>query len=283
MSDIESSADIVVITIIPKLERQAILKEFSSKWPAANKRDLPGSTTLLEINTSKNWRPRIAVRAIYEAGNLACAIETTNMLSRFNPRFAFLCGIAGNMNHDKRQLGDVVVSGSYAYKSFTRMSSGKKLESTMPNGPVISRKMFDRASDYFASNFIDFSGSDVRQFLGDCSLPRESESEVGKIFCWDLVLDCDETRRELVASDREYRAVEMEMYGFLRALQAFSDLRRHPIDGLVFRGLSDPASGKSNSDHGKTNWRGYAARNAARCLASFINDLSEDDCMDLNF
>lgn len=283
MNFVESNADIIVVSIIPKLELQAIIKEFSKKWPTAEIKQLPGSTTLFKVTTKKAWVVRIAVRAIYEAGNLNSAIETTNLLARFFPRFAFLCGIAGNLNHDKRKLGDVVVSGSYAYKQYTRMSSGRKLEATMPNGPAISRQMLDKANSHFGSSSIDFSGDDVAGIIDGSSSSAPVEVEVGKIFCWDMVLDCDDTRIELIGSDREYRAVEMELYGFLKSMQAFGDLHNHPIDGLAFRGLSDPASGKGASDGGKKNWRAYSARNAARALADFIDGLAETDAADTRF
>lgn len=277
------TADIVVISILPKLELQAILAEFERQWPSERFQPSQGSTNLIEVATQSGWRPKIAIRAIHDAGNLASAIETTNLLHRFHPRFAFLCGIAGNVNHEKRHLGDVVVSSSYAYRLATRMSEGKRIEWAMPSGPAISRRMHDRAGTFFASNDIDFSGADLKTFFGKAKIHQPAAVEVGKIFCWDMVLDCDETRRELLEIDREYRAVEMEMAGFLKAIAAFSNLKQMPVDGLVFRGLSDPASKKAVTDVSTVKWRPYAARNAARALVQFIHSMSEDDCEDSAF
>lgn len=96
-----------------------------------------------EVATQSGWRPRIAIRAIHDAGNLASAIEKTNLLHRFHPRFAFLCGIAGNVNHEKRHLGDVVVSSSYAYRLATRMSEGKRIEWAMPSAALYLKKPLD--------------------------------------------------------------------------------------------------------------------------------------------
>jgi nucleoside phosphorylase len=278
-----SNADIVVISILPKLELRSILSEFEKRWPKAEISRMAGSTTLFRVKNSKGFEIKIAVRAIHDAGNLSSAIETTNMLSRFFPRFAFLCGIAGNLNHDKRQLGDVVVSSSYTYKAFTRMSANKKLEATYPNGPTISRQFRERAASFFADNEVDLLGPEQKKLLGKAVLKKPNVVESGKIFCWDLVLDCNETRQELITQDREFRAVEMEIYGFLKSIEAFGDLHEHPVHGLAFRGLSDPASGKQSSDASDVDWRKLAALNAARSLAHFIDDLSEEDCVDTRF
>lgn len=266
------------MTILPKIERVEIIKEIKRQWPDTREQAMKEYTSRFEIINANNLPLSIAVKAIYHAGNLECALETTTMLSRFRPALAFLCGIAGNINHDKRKLADVVVSGSYAFKQFTRMSEGKHLESTLPTVPPISRSMQNLAQRIFAENTVDFTGDDIKDYTNghptQLALPK---MEIGKIFCWDLVLDCNATRLELVQEDREYRAVEMELAGFLKAIETYRNFSKRPLDGLAFRGLSDPASGKTTADASDINFRAYAARNAARVMTTFIDKLTEHD------
>lgn len=281
MSD--NMADIAVLTIIPKIELKAILHEVEQKWPTAIKKVAAGSTYLYSVKTSRDWDIKIAIRAIYEAGNLNSALETTSMLSRFRPKFSFLCGIAGNLNHAKCNLGDVIVSGSYAFKAMTRMSEGEEIEYTMPRIPNVSPKMQDLAQRVFFDNEVVFDDKDAQRYLNGHKLDDPTHLEIGKIFCWDLVLDCDSYRRQLIREDREYRAVEMEAAGFFRAIESFEKLYRCPVNGLIFRGLSDDASGKAKSDKSNVQWRGYAARNAARAMVTFIDSLAPEDCRDTSF
>lgn len=280
---INKAVDIVVLSIIPKLELRAILREMDRQWPMATKQVAAGTTYLYSFKNHQEWDMRVAVKAIYEAGNLSSALETTSMLSRFKPKFALLCGIAGNINHNKRNLGDVIVSGSYAFKLPTRMSEGEEIEYTMPRIPNVTPKMQNLAQRIFFENDVLFEDKDSERYLNGHILDDSTHLEIGKIFCWDLVLDCDSFRRSLLKEDREYRAVEMEAAGFFRAIESFNGLSGHDVEGLVFRGLSDPASGKADSDQSNVNWRGYAARNAARAMVTFMDNLSPDDCKDVSF
>ncbi|WP_170421937.1 5'-methylthioadenosine/S-adenosylhomocysteine nucleosidase family protein [Ruegeria arenilitoris] len=280
-------SEIVIVTMLRKVEFSAINDVFKAKWPRASFEELPGSTLFFRANCSSGWSPRVAIRCINGAGNLNAAVETTNMLSRFSPRFAFLCGIAGNIDHQKCRLGDVVVGDGFTFRQYTRVSEGKKLESTDPPVNGFSQHMRDVSHRIVSEIQPELNGHAAETVAGG-SIPHENKCMLGKIFCWDMVLDCNETRAEIHDQDKKLKAVEMEAAGFYQAIDAFKRLRRtkdrdYPLDGVIFRGLSDPASGKKQSDGGSTNWRGLSARNAAVVLADFIDAMHEGDCEAVGF
>ena len=52
-----------------------------------------------------------------------------------------------------------------------------------------------------------------------------------------------------------------------------------PIVGII----ANPASGKGGSDAGAIKWRPISARNAARAMVAFIDNLAEKDCSSSKF
>lgn len=280
-------ADIVILTMLRKVELSAIENVFKQKWPDAAYETLPGSTLFFRASTNNDWNPTIALRCINGAGNLNAAAETTNMLSRFRPRFAFLCGIAGNLNHDKADLGDVIFGDGVTFRQYTRISEGRDLSSTEPTVDGFSQHMRDVLHRIVGDLRTDLNGP-VAQAVSGSNAAHQNKIRTGKIFCWDMVLDCNETRLEIAKQDRELRAVEMEAAGFFKAIDSFKRLLRtpetdFPIDGMIVRGLSDPACGKVLSDSDNVNWRALAARNSALALADFIFEMQEHDCLASGF
>lgn len=237
---------------------------FTQYWPNHVHLNLRGIDYFRVVN-SHGWPLSIAVRATRLKGNLCAAIETSNLLERFKPSFAFLCGIAGNLNHSKHSLGDVVISDRYRYQWYSRMTEGKKLKKSSEERQVRSSRMQDIVNREF------FAVKRANPFRG-------KNPEFGKIFCWDMVLDCDESRQEIIEFDNDLVAVEMESAGFISAVESFNQQRQFNVGPLVFRGLSDPATGKRESDLAPKGYREMAAHNTAEALAYFIDNLKKDDC-----
>lgn len=264
-SEIDTSdVDVVILTILPQLELRVLLEECRSHWRNAKSLHFQG-LDFFKLENQKGFPLTIAVKTTRRKGNLSAAIEISTLLERFKPSFAFLCGIAGNINPLKNSLGDVIISDSCNYQRYTRMSEGRKLEKSVDHASVVSDRMFNIFNREFnrSSSF---------------ELPGDAKFEFGKLFCWDMVLDCEISRAEIVAEDRDVRAVEMESAGFISAVEAYNQSRRVSVGSLVFRGLSDPASSKAGSDADPRNFREIAARNASKALLHLLNQLEKDDC-----
>lgn len=281
-----STAQILVITVIPGVELDSVLAVFKDKYRGGAIINNTGDNAhTIELTNSHGLPLRIAACATEQSGNLSSALETTRNLLRFYPRLAFLCGIAGNMRPDRCELGDVIIPAKIEYRRYNRVSKGERLESTSDTRPIEDavRKRF---TDFITTHPLDLSLNNPYAFAAATALagrgrPRppliEHKGDC-KALCWDMVLDCETTRSRLCNGDNMLRAVEMESEGFFSSLQLVSEKVGYKISGMVFRGLSDLASGKLASDNEITvKWRNYAAWNASRVMVEFINDLREDD------
>ena len=100
----------IIFTMIDDLELPAVLHELNFRCHRATPKPFR-ATYNYEFPNKHNIKLKVKVRSIGQAGNQFAAMETIDALHRFNPRFVFLCGIAGAMRQkDDLKLGDVVVS-----------------------------------------------------------------------------------------------------------------------------------------------------------------------------
>lgn len=247
------AVQIIVITVLPRVELDHILQVFKDKYPGAG--ETPNgdpNTKIIDIVNSRGLPLRIAACATGQSGNLSCAVETIHNVLRFPARFAFLCGIAGNMRPDRRNLGDVIVPNRIEYRRYNRVSKGESLESTSDTRWV-DEYLFERFDEFMKSHQLELARNNPYAYAAGQQMPKKApppvvEYEGCKDLCWDMVLDCEKTRGKICDIDNMIRAVEMEAEGFLSSLKLLSRKLGYGISGMIFRGLSDPASDKQSVD-----------------------------------
>ena len=284
-SDHETAAhDVVhvaIICMISGLELRAIVETLED----AGARRIPtdvgqgfGEYFLVEVRQS--FHLRVMVSCCEHQSNLEVAIRTSEILYRFNPRFSFLCGIAGGLRVDKIPLGDVVADAEVIYRRYSKIGETGEFLPEAVNVPTSSggKALLTR---FFANHRhphrIQSPLNDGATF-GVYTTPE-------KILSWDYVLDHQPTKEALLKNlDRQLAVVETEGAGFLKAVDSYNrNTIRKPwhtgggADAIIVRGISDPAAGKTASDAGAINWRRTAARNAAQTVLLLIRQLEEYD------
>jgi nucleoside phosphorylase len=223
---------------------------------------------------------RLVVACCDGQSNLEAAITTLVVLPRHEPRFAFLCGIAGGMAIDKYRLGDVVVAADVIYRRFSKIKADGSFRPESDNVPA-SHGGRALATRFFARH------PNARKIQSPHNDGELFAVHAEKVLSWDLVLDHAPTKETLLTYiDGQFAVVETEGAGFLKAVasHARNNLERllrggqiGGTDALVVRGISDPAADKAQTDAGVMNWRRIAARNAAQTVLLLLDMLSDHD------
>ena len=274
-------ADIVIICMIPVVELRALREELSRI--SAEKVGYVHTDQKEERYTVSHKNKRktnIVVTCIGAASNLDSAIITLSMLYRYSPRYIFLYGIAGGMQVKKYDRGGVVIGSDIVFRKISKVVDEERYQFEMP--PVETTARGQIMAREFMANIIR-GKPQIRPGRGKSPFKVCHE----KIFCWDLVLDSEKVRDQLVETvDRQLSVVEMEAAGFFKAIhhyrkyfieKPFMITKNGSVDGLVIRGISDYAAKKLDSDAEKMPWRDIAADNAAYILMQIIGSITEED------
>ncbi|MGH2496779.1 MAG: hypothetical protein ACRDIV_18915 [Ktedonobacteraceae bacterium] len=194
------------------------------------------------------------------AGNVSAAIEVERALQYLKPDLALFVGVAGGIKEDV-QLGDVVVAKKiYGYES------GKVADTfqTRPEVGNSSYRLIKRAE-------VERNSTAWLRWLGGPIPDPSPRVFVAPIAAGEKVLAStkSEIRERLHANYNDALAIEMEGYGFLKAVYA----NQH-VQALVIRGISDLIDNKSEAD--AANFQEVAARHAAAFAFEMLAKLDED-------
>lgn len=197
-------------------------------------------------------------------GNERAALETERAIQALDPALVLFVGIAGGMKDDVR-LGDVVVP--YKVYTYDYGKDGNRFHSR-PEAPEPSYRAFQRA----LSIGRDSAWHETIRLPAGVALhknaPRVSMKAIaagGKV-----VAGLESRTADLIREHfSDAVAVEMEGYGFLRALHA------HPHrQALIIRGVSDLVDHKDATD--AQGWQPIAAANAAGFTFAFLSRFSPE-------
>lgn len=236
--------------------------------------------TLNESNTYDVVLRKCADRSNGPAGN---AVAET--IRQFRPAFLFLVGIAGGVcGRDDLALGDVVIADYVEYYEVQKLFESKQLMRRVP---------YDHPSAYLRTSFAEpviESFSSPAEWVSKISHPRPQPgypTEVIKRRGYDhpmaivgnlaagekLLSDTKSNYQQTVLQSLDKAlAIEMEAYGFLRAVFESRGSRHYNPQALIIRGISDPVNSDENggeagehpnADELRKEWRSYAADAAA--------------------
>ena len=248
----DGSIDFALLTAI-EVERQAVCAALGL-----------GDDQRVKRGSRVYWRGRLPLKSgeFYEVvvaqspdmANVDAALLTSDMLHDWKPGAALMVGIAASTKPGEVKLGDVVVGADvYYYERGKVTPSGTKPEPKMvPADATLWSNVTalpDLPADLLAHRP---DGADDR--------PRV---HFGVIASGEKVLADEAARDQIAAGHRKILAIEMEGYGFSKAVWQSFDRVRH----LVIRSICD------DGDPAKDDrWHGYAAATAAAYAKHFLFD-----------
>lgn len=219
---------VVILTAIP-VEYQAV------RWHLQDIREVvheQGTVYEQGIFLTKDNACEVGIARI-SMGNVQCAAEAERAMTYFAPRFAFFVGVAGGLKDVK--LGDVVAATKvYAYESGKEELRFRPRPEAEPSAYALLQRAQMEA---IRSTWLQRCGETIPY--------PQPQAVVAPIAAGEKVqASTRSTTYKLIKETYgDAVAVEMEGYGFLRALHA------HPrVGGLVIRGISDLIDGKSEAD-----------------------------------
>jgi nucleoside phosphorylase len=288
--------DIIVLTALPE-EFSTVEDTFSKNGITLHRMGTDG-TYFAKIKIRGNLHT-VVVKSSIGMGNITAAAATASALAQYHPALAIFIGIGAVMDVDKYRLGDVVIVDGIQSKSFQKITDRKRgtplgaslqpygtkyalrmaTPEFLPQVPKTSRlltaKHWRGIDGKFASPAIDADlirgfGRTLRPTDRNCKCVREM------VFSWDLVLDSDDFRNEILSQEGKLAAVDMESLGFFSVIEGYNHGDGF-VDAVAFRGLSDYATNKANTDGSAVDWRRVAGANAANAAYDFLQAVNFSD------
>jgi len=251
----ESSIDTIDFAILTaiEVERRAVCRTFGL---TDEHRCRKGSRVYwrggLELNTGETYE--LVVAQAPDAANIDAALLTNDLLRDWEPGAILLVGIAATADPKKVRLGDIVVGSEVFYYERGKVT---------PTGAKPEPKIISADSTLWAnvSTLPDWKPRNLP------ARPDGTEDHPGVFFgviaSGEKVIADAVAREELTKAHRKILAIEMEGYGFSRAVwQSFKHVRH-----LDIRAICDGGDVEKN-DH----WHEYAAAGAADFARHLLSD-----------
>src|ERR1044072_1727011 len=220
-------------------------------------------------------------------GEALAGVITAHGVSEWKPSRVVLVGIAGSLEPERLQLGDVVVSDEiYGYEVGDAEAGGLSFRPTFNQ---IGALDFDRVrafrDDPVAYPKWQQECLGAARLVGLGELARPPELHLEAIASGNNVVKSRAFGRQLQEKiSSKIKAVEMEARGLYQAL--YIHARR--TDALMIRGVSDYADETKTELEKKSKdaWRTFAAANSARLLRTLwrrgpVQPISPDYQLDL--
>lgn len=243
--------DFAILTAI-EVERRAVCEAFGlGEGDRVNKDSRVYWRGTLSLKGGEAYE--VVVAQSPDAGNTDAAILTNDMLHHWHPGSALLVGIAASADA-KVKLGDVVVgSDVYYYERGKETPEGTKSE---PKIIPADATLWNRVT-----TVPDWDGNVAAQRPDGAD--DKPKLHYGVIASGEKVVANRAVRDQIAAGHRKILAIEMEGWGFSRAVwQSFEQVRH-----LDIRGICDDASEKKDD-----RWHQYAAAAAAAFARHFLLD-----------
>ncbi len=245
------SVDFGIVVALQK-ELKAVLHYF----PELKRNDLEGNDVRSYYTgkiPAKGGHYRVVLTLLHSMGNLEAANATSDLISKWNPRYIMINGIAAGISRMQQQFGDILVSNSIMYYEGGKLSADKidTRSRTFEADPALLDAMLNFDS-YWKQNH------PIIPIEQRTSLPH---IHIGPIACGEKVIASAEEVERLCGINRKLVGIEMESAGVASA--SFSTVKK--IGFLTIRSICDFA------DKGKDdNWQEYAAYAAAAFLRTFV-------------
>ena len=244
--------DVAILTAI-EVERKAVCEAFGLTEDHRVRKDSRVYWRgKLPLNNRESYE--VVVAQAPDPANIDTAILATDLFHHWKPGAALLVGIAASTDPGKIRLGDVVLGSEVYYYERGKVTSG----GTRPEPKIISA---DATIWSNVTALPDWDGKVVVERPdGTESKPKVHQ---GVIASGEKVIADAAVRDEMAAGHRKIVAIEMEGYGFSRAVwQSFEHVRH-----LDIRAICDDGS-KDKDDR----WHAYAAAAAAGFAKHFLLD-----------
>ena len=244
--------DFVIVTALP-VEREAMCAALGF-----------GDERRIKVGARVVWRGQmplpkggaynIVVAQAPDAANVDSALLTADLLRDWNPQAALMVGIAATTDTKEAALGDVVAGRDVYYYERGKVTPG----GTKPEPRTMQPDSTLWNNVESLPNWIP--SLPILRPDGASTLPK---LRLGVIASGEKVLADVAARDHIVAGHRKVIAVEMEGYGFSRAVWANFGQVRH----LVIRGICDDGTIGKNDE-----WHQYAAASVADLVKQFLLD-----------
>jgi len=280
----DDRADIGIITILEE-EYHAVadlLDNLSNVVPSDGDPNLQ-AWRRTGISSAAGGPPRSVVLAKATGpGTNDAAIAARRIVERFEVETLFIVGIAGGIESNGVNVGDIVIANSIWFYEYGKIKDGFSPRHDMhfrPDGPLLTA-----ASAYSRSR--EFLGLDASRLPGrPASSISRPEVVIGPVASGDKVIDklTDSFAQRIIQADSRTVAVEMEAGGAANAVKSLQEEGR-TVRLLMVRGISDtPSESQSLSQHEthaadsddakvkqRDDWKECAARTAALFAIEFI-------------
>ncbi len=244
--------DFAILTVIT-VEREAVCAAFGlTDEHRVNKGSRVYWRGKLPLKNGKAYE--LVVGQAPDAANVDAALLTNDLLRDWKPGAALLVGIAATTDQDKVKLGDVVLASEvYYYERGKVTPGGTKPE---PKSILADATLWGRVTT-------------MSKWDGKLPVLRPDNKKTrpivhtGVIASGEKVIADAEVRDEIAAANRQIIAIEMEGYGFSRAVwQSFEHVKH-----LDIRVICDDGSPRKDD-----KWHAYAAAAAAGFAKHFLLD-----------
>jgi nucleoside phosphorylase len=181
------------------------------------------------------------------------AIATTLAIRTWRPQCVLLVGIAGGVSPDV-ELGDVVVAQTVMYYERGKATSSGQLDEV---------KMAP-CDSILVSTAQSINWTPIIPVVRPDGLATLPKVVFGSIAAGEKVVADQLFRDRLTSHDRKLLALEMEGYGFSRAISESLEKPRH----LVIKAVCDRADASKDQA-----WQSYAAASAANFARNLLLDV----------
>lgn len=258
------SAVVGVVTVIPE-EFEAVRGVMSATTALGC-----GPYLVRQARDDKNYS--VVVTKSDGKTNLPCRDATQELIEDFRPPYILLAGIAGGLqDQDIVQLGDVIIADYIVYSEYLKLTHDRHLRRLTPHDqPSYYLRRRVAESIKYSEQWQDYIDED----RPDAAQPHV---KIGNVVAGEKLLGDPEAvmQQELLQRFDNALAVDMESYGFARAIYlARSSIHYNP-QGLVIRSVSDIVH-DDNNQATRDQWRNYAATTAAAFARAITDSLLLD-------
>jgi len=260
--------DIGIITAL-SLERDSVLKYFNLRRITTESNEVFFKGTIKHKPTNRNFN---IILNYGDVGNVESSLATIKLINEWNPKYIILLGIAGGINQNGVDIGDIVIPKEIIY--YTLSKEEKDATEIRPSGHQTDPQLYDHMKNFP-------SMEDDKSWIQNIILPEHQEEllkllnlksrndispkvHCGPIFSGDKVVKSSKTINELLKYSPKSLGIEMESWGSIMA--SFKEKLRPRF--IVIRGISDLADKPSKKKWDKIH--SYAANVASAYLKSFL-------------
>ncbi len=266
--------DIAIITIID--EEHDAIRSFLDDLNLAKEKNGQPNLYSWEYGIIKSPRYEqpytVALAFAGGAGNISGTLVTLKTISRWQPRYVIVLGVAGGLPINKLNLGDIVVSSlihGYEYGKIEEKFTPRADQTFRTDAPLCRNAItFSRRTTVWKDH-INISppkrGTDPKVLKGPIASGDKVIDNVGSEFF-----------KAVITAWPKLQAVEMEGAGAAAAVESAQE-EGVSVQFLMVRGISDmppsepaPKRGRSSQTKQRDAWKKYASATAASFLVHYI-------------